>query len=60
MRTVLNYRKMREAPPFLACQVLTGPAGEKNRQFFADAGADIIAPDVNAAMRWLDEAAGKP
>lgn len=53
MRTVLNYRKVQENPPFLAAQVLTGPAGEKNRQFFADAGADIIAPDVNALMRWL-------
>lgn len=55
MRTVLNYRQVRQQPPFLAAQVLTGPAGEKNRQFFADAGADIIAPDVNALMAWLTE-----
>lgn len=56
MRTVLNYHKVREQPAFLACQVLTGPAGEANRQFFADQGADIIAPDVNALVQWLDMA----
>jgi HAD superfamily phosphatase len=55
LRTVLNYRKERQEPFFLACQVLTGPAGEKNRQFFADEGADVIAPDVNALLKWLTE-----
>lgn len=54
LRTVLNYRAVRETPGFLACQVLTGPAGEANRRFFADQGADIIAPDVNALVQWLD------
>lgn len=54
MRTVPNYRKMQTQPPFLACQVLSGPAGEANRQFFADHGADVIAPDVNVLMRWLE------
>lgn len=57
MRTVLNYRKAQAGPPFLAAQVLTGPAGEKNRRFFADAGADIIAPDVNSLLRWLGASA---
>jgi phosphoglycolate phosphatase-like HAD superfamily hydrolase len=54
LRTVLNYRKVQAEPAFLACQVLSGPAGEANRQFFADHGADVIAPDVNDLMRWLD------
>lgn len=54
MRTVHNYREVRAEPGYLACQVLTGPAGEANRQFFADRGADIIAPDVNALMRWFE------
>lgn len=54
LRTVLNYREARDDPPFLAVQVLTGPAGEKNRSFFADQGADIIAPNVNCFLSWLD------
>ncbi|HEY3266871.1 MAG TPA: HAD family hydrolase [Armatimonadota bacterium] len=61
MRTVHNYRKVRETPAFLACQVLTGPAGERNRQFFADRGADVIAPNVNALVGWLaKQRNGKP
>ncbi|HEY3413728.1 MAG TPA: HAD family hydrolase [Armatimonadota bacterium] len=54
MRTVHNYRKVRTEPGYLACQVLSGPAGEANRQFFADHGADVVAPDVNALMRWFE------
>ena len=54
MRTVHNYREVRTEPGYLACQVLSGPAGEGNRQFFAGRGADVIAPDVNALMRWFE------
>lgn len=53
LRTVLNYRKVRSEPPWLACAVLSGPAGERNRDFFAASGADVIAPDVNALVSWL-------
>lgn len=54
LRTVLNYRKVQAEPAFMACQVLSGPAGEVNRKFFQEKGADVIAPDVNALMRWLE------
>lgn len=54
MRTVHNYRTVRTTPEYLACQVLSGPAGEANRTFFAERGADVIAPDVNALMRWFE------
>lgn len=60
LRTVLNYRKVRQNPPFIACQVLTGPSGEANRQFFADEGADIIAPDVNTLLRFMASLAPPP
>lgn len=53
LRTVLNYHEVQESPAFLACQVLTGPAGEANRTFFAENGADIVAPDVNALVAWI-------
>jgi HAD superfamily hydrolase (TIGR01548 family) len=60
LRTVLNYRKVRSGPPWLACAVLSGPAGEKNRDFFAASGADVIAPDVNALIAWLASRALSP
>lgn len=53
IRTVLNYRKVRSEPSWLACAVLSGPAGEKNREFFVESGADVVAPDVNALVSWL-------
>jgi phosphoglycolate phosphatase-like HAD superfamily hydrolase len=54
MRTVQNYNAVRLEPDYLACQVLTGPAGEGNRAFFAENGADVIAPNVNALLRWFE------
>ena len=33
--------------------MLTGPAGAANEKLFRNAGADIIAPDVNAVLDWL-------
>jgi hypothetical protein len=35
---------------------LTGPNGEKNRTFFLEQGADIIATDVNALLGYLKRA----
>ncbi|MCX7642981.1 MAG: HAD-IA family hydrolase [Armatimonadetes bacterium] len=41
------------APTVWACMTLTGPNGEKNRGFFLEQGADIIATDVNALLGYL-------
>ncbi|NMC82704.1 MAG: hypothetical protein GYA63_07630 [Armatimonadetes bacterium] len=57
LRTVLNYRREGGTVPFLACQVLTGPAGMANLEFFANQGADVVASDVNNLLRWLDRTA---
>jgi len=41
------------APTVWACMTLTGPNGEKNRGFFLEQGADIIATDINALLGYL-------
>lgn len=41
------------APKVWACMTLTGPNGEKNRGFFLEQGADIIATDINALLGYL-------
>jgi phosphoglycolate phosphatase-like HAD superfamily hydrolase len=40
-------------PVVWVCMTLTGPNGEKNRTFFLEQGADIIATDVNALLGYL-------
>ena len=39
---------------FLSVQVLTGPAGAANERLFRTSGADVIAPDVNLALDWMN------
>ena len=53
LRTVRNYNALNTNVKFLAAQVLTGPAGAANEPLFRNAGADVIAPDVNAVLDWL-------
>lgn len=53
-RTVQNYKRQYPgAPGFLFCGITTGTLGEASEQIFTDMGADIIATDVNALLRWL-------
>ena len=33
--------------------MLTGPAGAANEPLFRNAGADIVADDVNTVLDWL-------
>lgn len=40
-------------PAVWVCMTLTGPNGEKNRTFFLEQGADIIATNVNALVGYL-------
>lgn len=41
------------APQVWVCMTLTGPNGEKNRRFFLEQGADMIATDINALLGYL-------
>lgn len=53
LRTVRNFNAASPTVKFLAAQVLTGPAGAASEPLFRNAGADLIAPDVNAVLDWL-------
>ena len=55
LQTVINYRELRgsgKARIFSAI-VLSGPSGDKHRREFLEAGADIVAPDVNFLLQYL-------
>ncbi len=53
LRTVRHFNARSPDVKFLAAQVLTGPAGAASEPLFRSAGADLIAPDVNAVLDWL-------
>ncbi len=53
LRTVRAFNALSHEVNFLSAQVLTGPAGAANTTLFRNAGADLIAPDVNAVLDWL-------
>lgn len=57
-RTVMNYRELPASGRgrVVSCLVLTGPAGDQNRAAFLEAGADIVAPDVNALLQFFKAA----
>lgn len=53
---VQNYREQKGSgrAKILSCIVLSGPAGDKHRRLFLEAGADIIAPDANTFLQYLN------
>ncbi len=55
LRVVQNFRETNAAgrARVLSCLVLSGPAGDANRRMFLEAGAEIVAPDVNAVLNYL-------
>jgi phosphoglycolate phosphatase-like HAD superfamily hydrolase len=53
LRTVQAFNEGRQSAIFLSAQVLSGPAGAANEKPFRTAGADLVAPDVNAVLDWL-------
>jgi phosphoglycolate phosphatase-like HAD superfamily hydrolase len=55
LRVVQNYREMNASgrARILSCLVLSGPAGATNRRQFLEAGAEIVAPDVNSLLGYL-------
>jgi HAD superfamily phosphatase len=55
LQTVLNYRELRGAGKarIISAIVLSGPSGATHRRDFLEAGADIVAPDVNFLLQYL-------
>jgi len=55
LSVVQNYREMRSSGRARchSCIVLSGPAGATYKRMFLEAGAEIVAPDVNAVLQYL-------
>jgi phosphoglycolate phosphatase-like HAD superfamily hydrolase len=55
LRVVQNYRETKGAgrARITSCIVLSGPAGETHRRLFLEAGAEIVGPDVNVILQYL-------
>jgi len=55
LRTVFNYRELKGAgrARIYSAIVLSGPGGDKHKREFLEAGADIVAPDVNVLLEYL-------
>jgi hypothetical protein len=55
LRVVQNFRETASAgrARVLSCIVLSGPAGETHRRLFLEAGAEIVAPDINTVLTYL-------
>ncbi len=55
LRTVRNLNHTGKALEFIGALVLTGPAGKTNEPLFREAGADLIADDVNDILKWINQ-----
>lgn len=55
LNVVKNFRETNAGgrARVLSCIVLSGPAGAQNRRMFLEAGAEIVAPDVNSVLSYL-------
>lgn len=56
-KTVVNYRELKGAgkAKIVACTSLSGPSGDAHRRLFLEAGAEIITPDVNSLLQFLNQ-----
>jgi HAD superfamily hydrolase (TIGR01548 family) len=56
-QTVLNYRELKGSgkAKIVACTSLSGPSGAKNRHFFLEAGAEIVTPEANMLLQYLNQ-----
>jgi HAD superfamily phosphatase len=56
LRVVQNYKDTQGSgkAKIISCIVLSGPAGATNRRLFLEAGAEIVAPDVNSVLTYLN------
>jgi HAD superfamily hydrolase (TIGR01548 family) len=55
LRVVQNYREMKGSgkAKILSCIAMSGPSGDTHRRLFLEAGAEIVAPDVNTILQYL-------
>ncbi len=55
LNVVKNFRETNAGgrARILSCIVLSGPSGAQNRRMFLEAGAEIVAPDVNSVLQYL-------
>ncbi len=55
LQTVFNYRELKGAGKarIYSAIVLSGPSGDAHKREFLEAGADIVAPDVNMLLEYL-------
>jgi phosphoglycolate phosphatase-like HAD superfamily hydrolase len=55
-QTIINYRELKGSgkAKIVACTSLSGPSGEKHRRFFLEAGAEIVTPDANTLLQFLN------
>ncbi len=62
LQTVFNYRELKGAGKarIYSAIVLSGPSGDKHKREFLEAGADIVAPDVNFLLEALGNIAKAP
>lgn len=60
LKAVQNYRELPGAgrAKILSCIVLSGPSGGAHRRLFLEAGAEIVAPDVNILLQYLGHVTG--
>jgi len=61
LRTVFNYRDLKASGKarIYSAIVLSGPSGATHKREFLEAGADIVAPDVNMLLEYLGSVLGK-
>ncbi|MDQ3813583.1 MAG: HAD family hydrolase [Armatimonadota bacterium] len=55
-RTVLNYRELKGSgrARMLSCIALSGPFGGAHRRLFLEAGVEIVTPDANFLLQYLN------
>ena len=55
LKAVQNFRETNASGKarIWSCQVLSGPSGSANKNAFLEAGAEIVAPDLNSVLQYL-------
>lgn len=56
LRTPQNYRELKGSgkAKIISCIALSGPSGGAHRRIFLEAGAEIVAPDANSVLQYLN------
>lgn len=54
-KTIINYRELKGAgrAKIVPCTSLSGPSGNAHRRLFLEAGAEIVTPDANSLLAYL-------